>query len=78
MQTADCGCMKTTYDQSSITSYIYCWCTKFDQDFEPYNEKFHYLFDFRWKGNCPTQARLKFHPGVNSGRMLIYERHSLL
>lgn len=23
MQTADCGCMKTTYDQSSITSYIY-------------------------------------------------------
>lgn len=26
----------------------------------------------------PTQARLKFHPGVNSGRMLIYERHSLL
>lgn len=21
MQTADCGCIKTTYDQSSITSY---------------------------------------------------------
>lgn len=52
-------------------------CTKFDQEFEPYNEKFHYLFDFAEKVTS-TQARLKFHPGVNSGRMLIYERHSLL
>lgn len=40
----------------SQTAKKYMHLSKFDQDFEPYHEKFHYLFDFRWKGNSYTSA----------------------
>lgn len=76
MQTADCGCMKTTYDQSSITSYTVD-AQSLTKTLNHIMKSFITYLIFAEKVTS-TQARLKCHPGVNSGCMLIYERQSLL
>lgn len=66
MQTADCGCMKTTYGQSSITSQTVD-APSLTKTLNQIMTSFINYLIFAEKVT-PTQARLKFRPGVNSVR----------